>query len=188
MALGELIVVCGPMFSGKTEHLISQARLAPVLQRTIAVLRPERDSRSPVVVSHSGLQLPQSPFIKILAVPVPHEGEKWKPVRLPPGTAKVALEEGQFFPDEIFRDVQKWRGAGMDVLITGLDMDSKGDPFELMSRFMGVATSVSKRQAVCMRCREPAHFSYRKAEDGSRVLIGGADLYEARCGSCWIPR
>ena len=185
---GTLEVVVGPMFSGKTESVIYAARRHHILQQVFAVLRPAIDQRTPEVKSHSGDRLPQSPYVKTIVVPQLLAGERWKPVRLPVGTTRVAVEEAQFFPEEIVRDVQKWRKAGMGVLVTGLDMDSMGEPFDISARFLALATSVTKLVAVCVQCGSPAQHSYRKGDPGDRIAIGGADLYEARCMSCWVPR
>ena len=172
---GCIEVVCGPMFSGKTEELIRRVKRAQIAKQKIQIFKPQIDDRysKTKVVSHSSL--------KVEAVPVKSSAEIL--TKLYDSTRIVAVDEVQFFDDEIIDVVSRLARRGCRVICAGLDQDYKGNPFGPMPHLLSIADEVMKVHAICTVCGAPASKTFRKKEETNldQVLVGESDRYEARC-------
>jgi thymidine kinase len=184
---GWIEVICGSMFSGKTEELIRRVRRARIAKQNIQVFKPALDTRYTVeaVTSHNGLG--------VEAVPVQSSAEIELMIR--DDTNVVAIDEVQFFGWEVTDLCHKLADRGMRVICAGLDMDFRGEPFGPMPVLMAQAESVEKLQAICVVCGQPASRTQRlingqpAAYDDPVILVGGSESYEARCRKCHqVPR
>jgi thymidine kinase len=176
---GSVEVVCGSMFSGKTDELIRRLRRATIARQQVQVFKPVIDDRYAVekVTSHAG-----SAFD---AMPISKSAEIMN--RLDPSTTVVGVDEAQFFDDEIVLIVQKLADRGIRVLVAGLDTDFRGEPFGVMPVLMAIAERVDKLQAICMVCGEAACRTQRlvngkpAAYNDPIIIVGASEMYEARC-------
>lgn len=170
---GWIEVICGSMFSGKTEELISRLRRELYARQPVQVFKPRTDDRYAVdaVVSHTDLRLPS------VAVDTARDIL----TRMNPETLVVGIDECQFFDDDLVAVAEHLADRGVRVICAGLDLDFRGEPFDPMPRLLAVAEYVTKKHAVCMVCGNPAHRSQRMTSSESRVVIGSNDAYEARC-------
>jgi thymidine kinase len=184
---GWIELVCGSMFSGKTEELIRRVRRAKIAKQNVQVFKPAMDTRytTEAVTSHNGLG--------VEAVPVQSAAEIEQLIR--PETSVAAIDEVQFFGWEITELCQKLADRGMRVIAAGLDMDFRGEPFGPMPVLMAQAERVDKLQAICVVCGNPASRTQRlingqpAAYDDPVILVGGSESYEARCRKCHqVPR
>lgn len=180
---GWLEVICGSMFSGKTEELIRRVKRAQIARQRVQTFKPAIDDRygsQPAVSSHSG--------VKMEAVPVEHPEEILTLVE--PRTEVVAIDEAQFFPPTIVGVVQRLADSGKRVIVAGLDADFRGEPFGPMPALMATAENLDKLHAICVVCGNPASRTQRMidgrpASYGDPVIVVGAtELYEARCRRC----
>ena len=179
---GWIEIVCGSMFSGKTEELIRRVRRARIAQQKVQVFKPALDNRvlGEKVASHNGLHWE--------AVPVGNAREIL--VKLEPDTTVVAVDEAQFFDWEISDVCNELAESGLRVILAGLDMDFRGEPFGPMPLLMAEAEEVTKLQAICVTCGAPASRTQRlinsepAAYDDPIILVGGSESYEARCRHC----
>lgn len=184
MGTGSVSVIVGPMFSGKTEELIRRVRWARATRQQVQVFKPATDTRyaSQEIVSHDGT--------RIEAVSVESAAQLWRLVR--PGTAVVAIDEAQFFDDDIVMLCERLANWGIQVIVAGLDMDFRGEPFGPVPTLMARATRVDKLQAVCVVCGRPASYTQRlidgrpAAHDTPTILVGGREIYEPRCRKCHV--
>ena len=172
---GSIEVVCGPMFSGKTEELIRRVKRAQIAKQKIQIFKPLIDNRysKTKVVSHSSL--------KVEALPVANSTDILDKVF--DSTRIVAIDEVQFFDSEIIDVISRLARRGLRVICAGLDQDYKGNPFGPMPHLLAIADEVMKVQAICTVCGSPASKTFRKKEERSveQVLVGESDRYEARC-------
>jgi thymidine kinase len=176
---GSVEVICGSMFSGKTDELIRRLRRATIARQHVQVFKPAIDMRYAVekVTSHAG-----SDFA---AIPVANAAEIR--TRLEMGVTVVAIDEAQFFDDEIIQVVEELAGNQIRVIVAGLDTDFRGEPFGPMPVLMARAEQVDKLQAICMVCGEPASRTQRFVNGKPArfhdpvVIVGAAEMYEARC-------
>ena len=170
-------VIVGSMFSGKTEELIRRLRRAQYARQPIQVFKPKIDDRysDDHVASHDRTLLPSIVITSALEI------EK----RLDSGTRVVGIDEGQFFGDELVGVVTRLADQGVRVIIAGLDMDWKGEPFHPMPALMAVAETVDKLQAVCVVCGGSASRTQRLVRNTDTVLVGDHTAYEARCRPCY---
>lgn len=184
---GWIELVCGSMFSGKTEELIRRVRRAKIARQQVQVFKPAIDTRytTEAVTSHNGLG--------VEAVPVQSAAEIEQQIR--PETSVVAIDEVQFFGWEITELCEKLADQGRRVIAAGLDMDFRGEPFGPMPVLMAQAERVEKLQAICVVCGNPASRTQRlingepAAYDEPVILVGGSESYEARCRRCHqVPR
>ena len=173
---GWIEVICGPMFSGKTEELLRRLRRAKIANQPMAIFKPEIDTRYSQyqIVSHDTNYFPSLP-VKSSADILKNTGE----VRL------VAIDEAQFFDLELQGVVEKLALSGVRVIVAGLDMDYKGIPFGPMPNIMALAEYVTKLSAICVQCGGHATHSYRKSEGDGLILLGEKDVYEPRCRKCF---
>ena len=184
---GSIEIVCGSMFSGKTEELIRRVRRAKIAKQNVQVFKPAMDTRytTEAVTSHNGLGVD--------AVPVQSAAEI--ETLIVPATSVVAIDEVQFFGWEVTELCQKLADRGVRVIAAGLDMDFRGEPFGPMPVLMAQAETVEKLQAICVVCGNPASRTQRlingqpAAFDDPIILVGGSESYEARCRRCHqVPR
>ena len=180
-------VICGSMFSGKTEELIRRVKRATIARQKVQVFKPSLDIRyaHEKVSSHNGANFQ--------ATAVPEAEDVLK--NLEPDTEVVAIDEAQFFDWSIAEVCEELAGRGLRVIVAGLDMDFRGEPFGPMPVLMAQAEQVDKLQAICQRCGAPASRSQRlinglpAAYDDPVILVGAEEVYEARCRVCHrVPR
>ncbi len=177
--LGSIEVICGSMFSGKSEELIRRLTRARIARLRVQVFKPRIDSRfsEMEVVSHGGLRL------TALAVTGSAEVLEKTDAR----TEVVGIDEAQFFDTGIVDVVTRLADLGKRVIVAGLDQDYLGKPFDPMPALMAEAEEVTKTRAICVRCGAPASRTQRLVESRERVVVGAAGLYEARCRRCFEP-
>jgi thymidine kinase len=173
---GWLEVICGPMFSGKTEELIRRLRRAQIARQRVQVFKPVIDNRYGVgeVVSHSDQRL--------VAVPVKAARDILE--LLDDETDVVGIDEAQFFDSELVAVVDRMAIQGRRILAAGLDTDYRTEPFDPMPTLMARAEYVTKLLAICVRCGNPANRTLRVAGGEARVEVGAQDRYEAVCRIC----
>jgi len=184
---GWIEVICGSMFSGKTEELIRRVRRAQIARQKVQVFKPAIDTRYArrKVASHNGMQ--------VEAVPV--ESTVQLRALIDPDTTVVALDEAQFFDDDVVALCGELANQGRRVIVAGLDMDFRGEPFGPMPLLMAQAERVDKLQAICVVCGAPASRTQRLINgqpawyDDPVILVGASEVYEARCRGCHqVPR
>jgi thymidine kinase len=176
---GSIEIITGSMFCGKTDELIRRLRLATIARQKVQVFKPVIDFRYSLskVTSHAGSQFDAKPIDCANDI-VEH---------LDPDTTVVAVDEAQFFDDQIVDISQKLADEGKRVIIAGLDTDFRGEPFGPMPELLARAERVDKLQAICMICGEPASRTQRLVDgrpahyDEPVVVVGAAEMYEARC-------
>lgn len=175
--MGWVEVVCGPMFSGKTEELIRRLRRAQFARQKVQIFKPAIDDRyeDSSIVSHNRDALP--------SVAVSSTAEIWE--TLDSQVQVIGIDEVQFLDDDVFDLCEQLANRGCRVIVAGLDQDYLGVPFGVMPKLLCMAEYVTKLSAICVRCGNPAHYSYRLATDPQQVLVGATDSYEARCRACY---
>ncbi len=177
--IGWIEVICGSMFSGKTEELIRRIKRAVYGKQTVQVFKPKIDTRydETQVVSHSQL--------KVTSTPIERAEEIF--YHLSADTQVVGIDEVQFFGHEVVQVCEALANKGLRVICAGLDQDFQGRPFEPMPQLLSIAEYVTKQLAICVVCGNPANRSQRIAASGERVMVGAADSYEPRCRKCHQP-
>ncbi|MBD1430294.1 MULTISPECIES: thymidine kinase [Sphingobacterium] len=174
--VGSIEVICGSMFSGKTEELIRRMKRAQFAKLPVEIFKPAIDIRydEKEVVSHDSNSIPSTPV------------EHSSAILLLGGDAKVVgIDEAQFFDDELPNVCIQLANRGVRVIVAGLDMDYQGRPFGPMPNIMAVAEDVYKVHAVCVKCGAPANYSYRFTKNDNVVLLGEKESYEPRCRHCY---
>lgn len=166
---GWIEVICGSMFSGKTEELIRRLKRAQFARQKVEIFKPAIDRRydEDKVVSHDSNEIRSTPVPAAANIPI-----------LADGVDVVGIDEAQFFDDEIVRVCNDLANKGVRVIVAGLDMDFKGNPFGPMPNLMATAEYITKVHAVCTRTGNLAQYSYRKAKSDDLVLLGEIDEYE----------
>lgn len=174
---GSLEVICGSMFSGKTEELLRRINRVMIAKRKIQIFKPTIDTRYSRndIVSHQQNSTN--------AIPVQHS--RLIVTMVKPDTEVVAIDETQFFDQEIIEVVRNLVNVGKRVICAGLDMDYLGQPFGPMPDLMAMADDVYKCRAICMRCGHLANFSYRIGSNAGQVLIGEKQEYMPLCRCCY---
>ena len=176
--LGWIEVICGSMFSGKSEELIRRLRRAIIAKQRVQVFKPRIDTRSEEeIVSHSEMRLP--------SVAVASSSELLE--KLDHRTEVVGVDEAQFFDAGIVEVCQRMADQGKRVIVAGLDKDFRGEPFGPIPTLMAIAEDVTKTLAICVRCGSPANNTQRLVESDELVVVGAQGLYEARCRRCFEP-
>lgn len=173
---GWIEVVCGSMFSGKTEELIRRLNRAKIANQKIEIFKPSVDIRydETAVVSHNQNSINSTPVTSSLNI------------LLMCGDANViGIDEAQFFDNELVFVCEKLAEQGVRVIVAGLDMDYLGKPFGPMPAIMAIAEYVTKVHAICMVCNDIATHTYRKTDNSNLVMLGEHDTYEARCRFCF---
>jgi thymidine kinase len=173
---GWIEVIVGSMYSGKTEELIRRLRRAQIARQRVEIFKPILDDRFALdaIVSHSELRIP-SRAVRTARDILKHAHE----------AQVIGIDEGQFLGRDLVPVVEQLARGGKRVIVAGLDQDYRGRPFEPMPELLAIAEYITKTLAICVVCGEPANRTYRKVSKGGRVVVGGADLYEARCRRCW---
>ena len=179
MMTGQVEVVVGSMFSGKTEELIRRVRRAVYAKQEVQAFKPMVDDRydKKRIVSHGK--------VTIDALPISTSKELAHDVKA--NTQVVAIDEAQFFDEGIVETVELLANQGYRVIVAGLDQDFQGKPFGPMPQLMAIAEKVTKVRAVCVCCGAEASRTQRLCNDKAQVKVGGADAYEARCRACHEP-
>ena len=177
---GSVEVITGSMFSGKTEELIRRLKRALFARQRVQAFKPRIDDRYDAsrIVSH------QAASVDAVAVATSQSLEE----RVALDTQVVAIDEAQFFDRGIVEVCERLANRGIRVIAAGLDQDYLGRPFPPMPDLMAIAEEVTKVHAVCTVCGGPASRSQRLSAEGSTVLVGGSESYEARCRPCFEPR
>lgn len=182
-----LEVICGPMFSGKTEELIRRIRRVEYARMRAIVFKPEIDARysEDLVVSHSDQKMGSIPVSNVLHIK-DYLGKSQTAFQV------IGFDEVQFFDENIVALSEELVNAGIRVIAAGLSEDYLGRPFGVMPNLLAHADSITKLWAVCMRCGLPASKSQRinreeKAIEKEQILVGASRYYEARCRSCFVP-
>lgn len=176
--IGWIEVICGSMFSGKTEELIRRIKRVLYGKQKVQVFKPNIDNRYDelAVVSHSQL--------KIIATPVQSADQILQ--HLKPDTEVVGIDEVQFLGPEVVAVCEELAARGLRVICAGLDQDYLGKPFEPMPQLLAVAEYITKELAICVVCGNPANRSQRLQNSAERVVVGAAGAYEARCRKCHV--
>tara|TARA_R110001592_G_scaffold138519_1_gene357865 strand:+ start:3253 stop:3831 length:579 start_codon:yes stop_codon:yes gene_type:complete len=173
---GWIEVVCGSMFSGKTEELIRRMKRAQFAKQKVEIFKPEVDTRydEEKVVSHDANE--------IHSTPVPSSSNI---LILANNVDVVGIDEAQFFDDELVNVCNQLANSGVRVIVAGLDMDFKGKPFGPMPKIMACAEYVTKVHAICMKCGDLANHSFRFSENEKLVELGETESYEPLCRQCF---
>lgn len=174
---GRIEVICGSMFSGKTEELIRRLKRAQFANQQIAVFKPVIDTRysDKDVVSHDLHSAPCTPLKDPASM-----------LDISPEIRVVGIDEAQFFSEELIGVVQTLAGRGVRVIIAGLDMDYTGKPFGPMPALMAIAEDVQKVHAICVKCGELANHSHRLSRSKKLVVLGEQNKYEPLCRECFL--
>jgi thymidine kinase len=175
--LGWIEVICGSMFSGKSEELIRRLRRAQIARQQVQVFKPCLDQRfsGDHIVSHSDMKIPSQLVSRAADVLELVRGD----------TQVVGIDEGQFFDLQLVAVCNRMADAGKRVIVAGLDQDYRGRPFDPMPQLLSIAEYITKTLAICMRCGGPANRTQRTVSYTERVLVGATESYEARCRLCF---
>ena len=174
---GWIEVVCGSMFSGKTEELIRRLRRAAIARQKIEIFKPKIDNRysDKEIVSHDKQK------IKSRIIETPDEILKYALE-----AQVVGIDEAQFFDDSLIGVVKTLANMGKRVIIAGLDQDYRGEPFGPMPQLLAIAEYIDKMHAICVVCGNPANHTFRTSHDTDKVVVGASNIYEARCRNCFV--
>ena len=173
---GWIEVICGSMFSGKTEELIRRIHRAEYAKQKYMVFKHSIDVRYDAtnIVSHSQMQAP--------SIPIQNPMDIYK--FLTDDVLIVAIDEAQFFDESIVTVCNELADRGIRVIVAGLDQDYKGKPFGSIPQILAVAEYVTKNLAICVKCGNPANRTQRTVHRGEQILVGSTEAYEARCRNC----
>ena len=173
---GSIEVICGSMFSGKTEELIRRMKRAQFAKLNIKIFKPCIDVRysEDEVVSHDSHSIPSTPIDSAA-----------KMLDISDSVDVIGIDEAQFFDESIVDVVQALADKGIRVIIAGLDTDFMGKPFGPMPALMAVAEDIQKVHAICVKCGSPANHSHRLSKSDQLVVLGEKDIYEPLCRHCY---
>ncbi|RQO71860.1 thymidine kinase [Pedobacter sp. KBW06] len=176
---GSIEVICGSMFSGKTEELLRRLKRAQIAKLNVEIFKPATDTRydQTAIVSHDRNSIQSTPVENSSAI-----------LLLDTNVQVVGIDEAQFFDENLPDVCNMLAQKGIRVIVAGLDMDFSGKPFGPMPALMAIAELVTKVNAVCVRCGSPAVYSYRTVANESKILLGEKDSYEPRCRPCFHAR
>ena len=193
MRIGRLEVICGPMFSGKTEELVKRLRRAQIARQRVTIFKPRIDDRyhPTAIVSHSGQ--------KLESIPIESTADIRRHLKLD-GRGEVdvdvvGIEEAQFLDEGVVDLCEQLADRGVRVVVAGLELDYLAEPFGSMGRLLSLAEEVTKQLAICMSCGAEACRSQRVHPEAARlvggqsaeqVLVGSQDAYEPRCRNCFV--
>ncbi|HUS05843.1 MAG TPA: thymidine kinase [Bryobacteraceae bacterium] len=177
--IGWIEVICGPMFSGKSEELIRRLRRAMIARKRVQVFKPVIDTRysADEIVSHGD--------VRMKSETVTRAGEIL--TKLDWRTQVVGIDEPNFLGPELIDVSGRLADSGKQVIISGLDTDFMGRPFPPIPDLLALAESITKTLAICMRCGNPAKHTQRLVESDDLIVVGAAGMYEARCRRCFEP-
>lgn len=173
---GWIEVICGSMFSGKTEELIRRLKRARIANLKVEIFKPAMDIRYDVenIVSHDENAIPSTPIDNSQTI-----------LLLASNVDVVGIDEAQFFDDQLPNVCEQLARQGIRVIIAGLDMDYLGKPFGQMPFLLAKADYITKLHAICVKCGNIASFSYRKVLQEGQVMLGEKESYEPRCRTCY---
>jgi len=173
---GWIEVITGSMFSGKTEELIRRLRRARFAKQKLEIFKPRIEVRYSLeeVVSHDENAIHSTPVDSSANI-----------LLLASGVEVVGIDEAQFFDDGLIDVCNQLANSGVRVIVAGLDMDYKGEPFGPMPGLMSIAEYVTKVHAICLRCGNLANYTHRMSEDDKLIVLGETDIYEALCRVCY---
>ncbi len=174
---GWIEVICGSMFSGKTEELIRRLKRAKIAKQNVEIFKPMIDKRYHElnIVSHDANQ--------ITSTPVPAASNL---LLFANEVDVIGIDEAQFFDDELPNVCEQLANTGTRVIVAGLDMDFMGKPFGPMPQLLAIADYITKVHAICMNCGDLASHSYRTVKEESLILLGEKDSYIPLCRSCFV--
>ncbi len=177
--IGWIEVVCGPMFSGKSEELIRRLRRARIARKRVQVFKPAIDDRysADEIVSHGDQRLESETVASAKEILEKVDGR----------TQVIGVDEANFFGLDLVEVTAQLADAGKQVIVAGLDTDYLGRPFTPMPELLCLAESITKTLAVCTRCGNPAKHTQRLVESEDLIVVGAAGMYEARCRRCFEP-
>jgi thymidine kinase len=175
--MGWLEVICGPMFSGKSEELIRRIRRSLIARKRVQVFKPSIDDRysDDEIVSHSDLRLSSQSVTSAAQILEAFD------VR----TDVVGIDEATLLGPELEEVAVRLANMGKQVIVAGLDTDYLGRPFEPIPALLALAEEITKTLAICVQCGGPAKFTQRLVDSSERIVVGAAGLYEARCRRCF---
>ena len=173
---GSIEIICGSMFSGKTEELIRRIERAKIAKQNVIICKPSIENRyeKDKVVSHD------MKAIDCIAV-----GDATDIIELCKNKDVVGIDEAQFFNNNLVDVCNHLANRGVRIIIAGLDMDYEGNPFEPIPQLMSIAEDVTKVRAICIQCGDLANYSYRLVDENNQILLGEKKEYEARCRICF---
>ncbi len=176
---GWIEVICGSMFSGKSEELIRRLRRAEIARQRVQIFKPGIDERyeNDHIVSHSQMKL-RSVAVDTAAELMENVDDR---------AEVIGVDEAQFFDDGLVDVCQRLANQGKRVIVAGLDRDYMGKPFDVMAQLLATSEYITKSQAICMVCGAPASYSQKLKGTHDRIEIGDAGMYEARCRYCFEP-
>src|SRR5687767_6519361 len=174
---GWIEVICGSMFSGKTEELIRRLKRAKIANLKVEIFKPSIDIRFDQIniISHDTNSIPSTPIDHSQSI-----------LLFAQDVDVIGIDEAQFFDDEIPNVCDELASRGVRVIAAGLDMDYTGKPFGQMPFLMAKADYVTKLHAICVKCGHIANYSYRKIPNEDRIMLGEKDVYEPRCRTCFL--
>ena len=175
--LGWIEVICGSMFSGKSEELIRRLRRAQIARQRVQIFKPRMDSRysEDHIVSHSEMKIKSQLVTGAVEILGLLEGR----------TQVIGIDEGQFFDMALLEVCNKLADMGKRVIVAGLDQDYRARPFDPMPQLLSIAEYITKTLAICVRCGAPANRTQRLVDSADRLLVGAMGTYEARCRLCY---
>lgn len=173
---GWIEVICGSMFSGKTEELIRRLKRVKIANLKVEIFKPAIDTRYDAIdiVSHDTNAITSTPV-----------DNSQKILLMAEDVDVIGIDEAQFFDPELPDVCDKLASKGIRVIVAGLDMDFLGKPFGQMPYILAKADYVTKLHAICVKCGSIANYSYRKIPDEEQVMLGATDVYEPRCRKCY---
>ena len=174
---GSIEVICGSMFSGKTEELIRRLKRGQIAKLSIEIFKPKTDTRykETAIVSHDASAIASTPVENSSSI-----------LLLGSNAQIVGIDEAQFFDVGLPEVCNMLANKGIRVIVAGLDMDFSGNPFGPMPAIMAIAESITKVHAVCVICGQPALYSYRLIDNDTKILLGEKESYEPRCRNCFL--
>ncbi len=174
---GWVEVICGSMFSGKTEELIRRLKRSLLANQKVEIFKPKIDNRyhQENVVSHDENEIRSTPVAFSNEIPL-----------LAGNSEVVGIDEAQFFDQDLVKICSQLANSGKRVIVAGLDMDFEGNPFGPMPHLIATAEFVTKVHAICMKCGDVASYSYRLTSQKDQVVLGETDSYQARCRNCFF--
>jgi thymidine kinase len=173
---GWIEVICGSMFSGKTEELIRRLKRAQIAKQRIEIFKPSIDTRfhEIEVVSHDESRIRSTPVTASQNI-----------LLLAEDAQVIGIDEAQFFDAELPNVAEILASKGVRVIVAGLDMDFKGQPFGPIPALLAKADYITKLHAICVRCGNIANYSYRTTDESGKLVLGEKDKYEPRCRTCF---
>jgi thymidine kinase len=173
---GWIEVICGSMFSGKTEELIRRLKRAKIAHLNVEIFKPSMDIRfhEKNIVSHNENTIPSTPIENSQAL-----------LLMADQVEVIGIDEAQFFDEELPEVCDQLASKGIRVIVAGLDMDYTGKPFGPMPKMLAKADFITKLHAICLKCGNIANYSYRKKTLDPQILLGEKELYEPRCRNCF---